>query len=323
MNISKETDRELFIPSYIEAHRTGKLVESIKKVYKILESCHLCPRECEANRLEDGKGICRTGRSAMVSSYNAHFGEEEPLVGTHGSGTIFMTNCNLLCVFCQNWEISHLGEGSEVSSQQLAGIMLYLQKLGCHNINFVTPTHVVPQILNALPHAIEKGLNVPLVYNTGGYDAVKSLKLLEGIFDIYMPDFKFWDSEMARKYLKAPDYPERAREALREMHRQVGDLVTDENGIAFRGILLRHLVMPGGIAGTREIMRFIAREISANTYVNIMDQYRPCGNAYRYPPLNRSITDSEYEDALKAAREEGITRLDKREKRIGIVRWSW
>jgi putative pyruvate formate lyase activating enzyme len=259
----------------------------------------------------------------MVSSYNAHFGEEGPLVGTHGSGTIFMTNCNLLCVFCQNWEISHLGEGSEVSSQQLAGMMLYLQKHGCHNINFVTPTHVVPHILNALPRAIDGGLNVPLVYNTGGYDAVESLKLLDRIFDIYMPDFKFWDTEMARKYLKAPDYPEKAREALKEMHRQVGDLILNENGIALRGIILRHLVMPEGVAGTREIMRFIAREISPHTYVNIMDQYRPCGNAYKYPPLNRGITNDEYEEALKAACEEGITRLDKREREVRIVRWPW
>jgi len=313
----------LFTPSYIETHHNGKLAERVKEAYRILESCHLCPRECKVNRLENEKGICRTGRSAMVSSFNPHFGEEDPLVGTNGSGTIFMTNCNLLCVFCQNWEISHLGEGSEVRSKDLADMMLHLQRQGCHNINFVTPTHVVPQILDALPYAIEGGLNVPLVYNTGGYDAVESLKLLEGIFDIYMPDFKFWDPEMARKYLKASDYPERAREALKEMHRQVGDLILDEKGIALRGIILRHLVMPGGVAGTREIMRFIAREISPNTYVNIMDQYRPCGNAYKYPPLDRGITHDEYEEALKAAREEGITRLDRRERRISIIRWPW
>lgn len=311
----------MFIPAYIEAHRAGKLADSIKKAYKILENCRLCPRECEVNRLEDEKGICRTGRLAMVSSYNPHFGEEDPLVGINGSGTIFMTNCNLLCVFCQNWEISHLGEGSEVSSKTLAGMMLHLQRQGCHNINFVTPTHVVPQILDALPYAIEDGLHVPLVYNTGGYDAVASLKLLEGIFDIYMPDFKFWDPEMARKYLKAPDYPEKAREAIKEMQRQVGDLTLDENGIALRGMLLRHLAMPGGVAGTRDIMRFIAREISPSTYVNIMEQYRPCGNANKYPPLDRSITHDEYEEALRAAREEGITRFDKRERKIRIVRW--
>ncbi len=311
----------MFVSSYIEAYRTGKLAESIEKAFKIIEDCHLCPRECGVNRLEDKEGTCRIGRSAIVSSFNPHFGEEAPLVGSNGSGTIFMTSCNLLCVFCQNWDISHLSEGNEVTSKTLAGMMLHLQRQGCHNINFVTPTHVVPHILEALPHAIDGGLNVPLVYNTGGYDAVESLKLLEGIFDIYMPDFKFWDPEMARKYLKAPDYPEKAREALKEMHRQVGDLVLDKKGIALKGIILRHLVMPEGIAGTREIMRFIAKEVSPNTYVNIMDQYRPCGNAYKYPPLARGISHDEYEEALRSASEEGITRLDNRERRMRIIRW--
>jgi putative pyruvate formate lyase activating enzyme len=315
--------KALFIPSYIEAHRSGRLDGSIRRAFAILESCRLCPRECEVNRLKDEKGVCRTGSSAMVSSFNPHFGEEDPLVGNNGSGTIFMTNCNLLCVFCQNWEISHLSEGSEVSSKILADMMLRLQRMGCHNINFVTPTHVVPQILDALPHAIEGGLNVPLVYNTGTYDAVETLKLLDGIFDIYMPDFKFWDPVMARQYLKAPDYPERAREALKEMHRQVGDLTLDENGIALKGIILRHLVMPGGVAGTRDIMRFIAKEISPDTYVNIMDQYRPCGNAHKCPPLDRRITDQEYGEALRATHDEGITRLDKRERRAMIFRWPW
>lgn len=312
----------LFTPSYIEAHRSGKLAENRDRAFRIIENCRLCPRECEVDRMGDEKGFCRTGRLAMVSSFNPHFGEEEPLVGTHGSGTIFMTNCNLLCVFCQNWEISHHGEGSEVNSKTLADMMLHLQRQGCHNINFVTPTHVVPQILDALSYAVEDGLDIPLVYNTGGYDSVETLRLLDGIFDIYMPDFKFWDVEMARKYLKAPDYPEKAREALKEMHRQVGDLVIDDKGIALRGIILRHLVMPGGTAGTKEIMHFIAKEISTNTYVNIMDQYRPCGNAYRYPSLDRRITAEEYEDALKAATEEGIKRLDKRERRL-IFRWVW
>ncbi len=312
----------MFKPSYIQTHQIGKLAENRDKAYKIIENCHLCPRECEVNRLNDEKGFCHTGRFAMVSSFNPHFGEEEPLVGTHGSGTIFMTNCNLLCVFCQNWDISHHGEGTEVNSRTLADMMIHLQKQGCHNINFVTPTHVVPQILDALLYAIEDGLNVPLVYNTGGYDSVETLKLLDGIFDIYMPDFKFWDPEKSQKYLKAPDYPVKAREALKEMHRQVGDLILDNRGIALRGIILRHLVMPGGTAGTREIMRFIANEISKNTYVNIMDQYRPCGNAYRYPPLDRRITQEEYEEALKATKEEGITRLDNRERRL-IFRWIW
>jgi len=310
----------MFTPSYIEAHRTGRLADSIKKANKILENCRLCPRNCEVNRLEGEKGICRTGRAAMVSSFNPHFGEEDPLVGSHGSGTIFMTNCNLLCVFCQNWEISHQGEGSEVSPKTLAGMMLHLQRLGCHNINFVTPSHVVPQILDALAYAVDGGLNIPLVYNTGGYDSVETLKLLEGIFDIYMPDFKFWDPEMARRYLKAPDYPERARDAIREMHRQVGDLTLDEKGVAQKGVLLRHLVMPGGTTGTREIMRFVAKEISPDTYVNIMDQYHPCGNAAKYPPLDRCITHDEYEEALRIALEEGIRRFDRRERRIRIIR---
>jgi len=310
----------MFAPSYIKAHHTGRLAASIERANKILENCRLCPRNCEVNRLKGEKGICRTGRAAVVSNFSPHFGEEDPLVGTNGSGTIFMTNCNLLCVFCQNWEISHLGEGSEVSSKTLAGMMLQLQRLGCHNINFVSPTHLVPQILDALAYAVEGGLNVPLVYNTGGYDSVETLKLLEGIFDIYMPDFKFWDPEMSRRYLKAPDYPEKARDAIREMHRQAGDLVLDDNGIAQKGVLLRHLVMPCGVAGTGEIMRFVAEEISANTYVNIMDQYHPCGNAAKYPPLDRRITQDEYEEALRAAREAGIRRFDRRDRRTRIFR---
>jgi putative pyruvate formate lyase activating enzyme len=310
----------MFTPSYIEAYRTGRLADSKDKSYRMLEKCRLCPHGCEVNRLADEKGICRTGRAAVVASYAPHFGEEDPLSGSGGSGTIFMTNCNLLCVFCQNWEISHLGEGSETDAGALAAMMLHLQRRGCHNINFVTPAHVVPQILAALPAAIESGLNVPLVYNTGGYDAVETLMLLEGIFDIYMPDFKFWDPQTARRYVKAPDYPEKAKKAVREMHRQVGDLSLDENGIAQKGVLLRHLVMPGEAAGTREIMRFIAGEISPDTYVNIMDQYRPCGNALRYPPLDRSITRDEYEDAVRAAREEGIRRFDGRERRGRIIR---
>jgi putative pyruvate formate lyase activating enzyme len=310
----------LFVPSYIEAYRNGRLADSLEKACRLLENCRLCPRQCKVNRLTDEKGICRTGCSAIVSSYNAHFGEEGPLVGSHGSGTIFFTNCNLLCVFCQNWEISHLGIGEEVSSEALALMMLDLKRQGCHNINFVTPTHVVPQILEALTYAVEGGLDLPLIYNTGGYDSVETLKLLDGIFDIYMPDFKFWDDGTARRYLKAPDYPGVAKEALREMHRQVGDLVVDEEGIATRGILLRHLVMPGGLAGTKDIMHFVAREISADTYVNIMDQYRPCGTARRCPPIDRSITAGEYEEALAAVRREGITRLDSRQRLTGMIR---
>jgi putative pyruvate formate lyase activating enzyme len=258
------------------------------------------------------KGFCRTGLGAVVSSYSPHFGEEEPLVGVGGSGTIFFTHCNLLCLFCQNYEISHLGEGHEVLPNRLAEMMLHLQELGCHNINFVSPSHVVAQILAALPKAIEGGLKVPLVYNTGGYDSVETLKLLDGIFDIYMPDLKFMDGEAAHRYCRARDYPERAQAAIREMHRQVGDLALDHRGIAERGLLIRHLVLPGGLAGTREAMRFLARDISPNIYVNIMAQYRPCGEAMSYPPLNRRVSSKEYEEALQLAREEGIHRLDQR-----------
>jgi putative pyruvate formate lyase activating enzyme len=310
----------LFEPAYIEAYKKGILRERIDTAYKILKKCTLCPRNCKVNRLADEKGVCKTGKNALVSSYNPHFGEEDPLVGTNGSGTIFMTWCNLLCVFCQNYDISHEGEGREVTSEGLAAMMLSLQKMGCHNINFVTPSHVIPQILSALAIAIEGGLSVPLVYNSGGYDVLKSLRLLDGIFDIYMPDFKYWDGEVARKYCDARNYPSAARAAIKEMHRQVGDLKMDKRGVAYRGLLVRHLVMPDDLAGTRKIMRFLATKISPNTYVNVMAQYRPCGLAYKYPEINRSITSDEYDDAVRMALEEGITRLDER-KRLRILRW--
>jgi len=231
----------------------------------------------------------------MVSSYNAHFGEEAPLVGSKGSGTIFFTHCNLLCIFCQNYDISHEGYGREISDGQLAAVMIHLQKTGCHNINFVTPSHVVPQILSALEIAVKEGLSVPLVYNTSGYDNVETLNLLEGVFDIYMPDFKFWDPKVAEETCNAKDYPEMARLALMEMHRQVGDLVTDEEGIARKGLLIRHLVLPYGLAGTRQVMRFIAEKISTNSYVNIMPQYRPCGRADEIKELSASLSQIDYQ----------------------------
>jgi putative pyruvate formate lyase activating enzyme len=271
------------------------------------------------NRLQGERGVCQTERQAVVSSYSPHFGEEEPLVGRGGSGTIFLTHCNLLCVFCQNYEISHLGEGVPVAAADMAAMMLFLQGRGCHNINFVTPTHVVPQILEALPEAIEKGLHVPLVYNCGGYEEVATLRLLDGIFDIYMPDFKFWDSTVAEQFCTAPDYPEKARAAVKEMYAQVGDLTLDGDGVALRGLLVRHLVMPGGLVGTREVMRFLATEISMNTYVNVMSQYRPCGEAHRFPELGRSVTLEEYQEALSMAEQEGIRRLDAR--RVRFFRW--
>jgi len=275
--------------------------------------------------LADQKGICKTGRLARVASFAPHFGEEDVLVGRSGSGTIFFSNCNLGCVFCQNYSLSHLGEGDEVSGEELADMMVSLQENGCHNINFVTPSHVIAQILEALPIAIARGLRLPLVYNTSGYDKVETLALLDGIFDIYMPDFKFWNRETARRLAGAADYPERTRSAIQEMYRQVGDLVIDrEDGIARRGLLVRHLVMPGGLAESRAILEFIAEEISQNTYVNVMDQYRPCGRANEYPPIDQPLGHEEYEKALLYARQAGLKRLDQRDlltllRRLGVV----
>ena len=309
-----------FKPAYIETYNRGLLKKKIDQAYEVLKACTLCPRACGVDRLSGEKGICQTGEHAIVSSYNPHFGEESPLVGNHGSGTIFFARCNLLCIFCQNYDISHEGEGVEFSSEQLAMTMLSLQDKGCPNINFVTPTHVVPQILAALDKAIEAGLRVPLVYNTGGYDRSETLAILDGVFDIYMPDFKFWDPKVAEELSDAPDYPEVAREALKEMHRQVGDLVMDQQGVAQRGLLIRHLVLPDGLAGTRQVMRFLAREISPDSYVNIMAQYRPCGRASEVPALTRTITEEEHQEAIQIAHNEGITRLDER-KRVFMLHW--
>jgi putative pyruvate formate lyase activating enzyme len=299
-----------FEPAYIKTFEKGLLPKKTRAAYKILKACNLCPRQCRINRIAGETGICKTAKQARVSSYNPHFGEEAPLVGTHGSGTIFFTHCNLMCLFCQNFDISHKGYGQEVSDAQLAAMMVALQQQGCHNINFVTPSHVVPQILSALEIAIQQGLSVPLVYNSGGYDLPATLKLLEGVFDIYMPDFKFWDSDVAESACQAKDYPQIARAALREMHRQVGDLQVAENGIAQKGLLIRHLVLPGGLAGTRQIMRFIAREISTGSYVNIMSQYRPCGRAAEIKGLNTFLSPADFQTALQEAAAEGITRLD-------------
>jgi putative pyruvate formate lyase activating enzyme len=303
-----------FEPAYIETANKGLLENKIAKAYDALSSCTLCPRKCEVDRLSGETGICLTREKSYVSSYNPHFGEEEPLVGTHGSGTIFFTHCNLLCLFCQNYDISHEGHGEEITDEQLASIMLFLQNSGCHNINFVTPSHVVPQILSAVEIAVKAGLSVPLVYNSGGYDRVETLKLLEGVFDIYMPDFKFWDPEVAEATCNAKDYPEVACKALLEMHRQVGDLVTDASGIARRGLLIRHLVLPQDLAGTRQVMRFIARKVSTNSYVNIMPQYRPCGRAAEIEGLSVHLSQRDYKAALIAAKEEGVERLDGRRR---------
>jgi putative pyruvate formate lyase activating enzyme len=296
-------------PAYIRLYGDGILAIRIEKAINSLNECRLCPRNCSADRLKGPNGFCRTGRYAKVASYGPHFGEEAPLAGSHGSGTIFFSSCNLLCSFCQNHGISHGNAGKAVKPDELASMMLELQSAGCHNINLVTPSHVVPQILEALPAAIEKGLNIPMVYNTGGYDSVQTLKLLDGVIDIYMPDFKFWDNEHARRFCNVDDYRETACEAITEMHTQVGDL-TIEDGIAVKGILLRHLVMPEGVAGTGKVMNFIAERISINTYVNIMNQYRPCYHANRSNQSGRCITREEYTEALMHAANAGLTRID-------------
>jgi len=301
-------------PCYLKLCREGTLASRVKEALGRLESCRLCPRQCGVNRIQDELGYCKTGRKVKIASYNAHFGEERPLVGDHGSGTIFISSCNLLCSFCQNWEISHLGEGLEAEPGHLASMMLELQDRGCHNINFVTPSHVVPQILEGLLPAIENGLHIPLVYNSSGYDRRETLELLDGVFDVYMPDFKFWESKWSERYCEAPDYREAATEAIKEMHRQVGDLVLSEKGIAQRGLLVRHLVMPDGTAGTESIMAFLADEVSSETYVNVMDQYRPCGRAGEDPYINRRLTAQEYRDAVDSARKAGLSRLEPRDR---------
>lgn len=298
-----------FSPAYLSLLAGGELERRARTARERLADCRLCPRECRVNRLAGEKGVCRTGGFAVVASHGPHFGEEDVLVGSGGSGTIFFSHCNLGCVFCQNWEISHLGEGREVAPEELASMMISLQEKGCHNINLVTPSHVAAQVLEALVLASAKGLTLPIVYNSSGYDAVETLRLLDGVVDIYMPDFKFWSQESARRLCKAPDYPAKARAAIREMHRQVGDLLTGPANIARRGLLVRHLVMPGGLEETREILAFLAREISANTFVNVMEQYHPCGQAHKYPSIDRSLTRQEYLAALDLAREAGLSRL--------------
>jgi putative pyruvate formate lyase activating enzyme len=302
----------MFEPAYLTALKEGSLQEKIDQAREKLSECDICPRNCKVDRLQGEMGFCKTGTRAVVSSANPHFGEEAPLVGSGGSGTIFMTSCNLKCVFCQNYEISHLMGGQEVDTSAFGGLMVGLQRLGCHNINFVTPSHVVPQILEAIKWAAEEGLRVPLVYNSGGYDSVETLRLLDGVIDIYMPDLKFMDARVSKELMNAPDYPEVVRAAIIEMHRQVGDLQIDDKGIATRGLLVRHLVMPDDLAETRKAMRFLAGEVSTNTYVNIMNQYRPCGLAHEYPKLDKSVTRAEFIRAIDEARAEGIERLDDR-----------
>jgi putative pyruvate formate lyase activating enzyme len=309
-----------FEPAYLELHRSGELARRVQAAYARLEACDICARECGVNRRQSAKGAaCRTGERAVVSSVGPHFGEEDPLVGSGGSGTIFFSWCNLRCRFCQNAEISQLGYGSETEPEELAGMMLKLQQMGCHNINLVSPSHVVPQILAGLLIAAEAGLHLPLVYNTGGYDSLKTLALLDGVVDIYMPDMKYADAKVARRFSQIDNYPAANQAAVKEMHRQTGDLVTDVRGVAQRGLLVRHLVLPEGLAGTAEIVHFLRDEISPRTYINVMAQYRPCHEAHNLPPLDRRITHDEYREALELAEEAGL-RLDQRRRR-GI--WIW
>jgi len=294
--------------SYVELYERGILKKRKEELNKLLERCHLCPRKCLVNRLQDEKGFCGAGTRVVVSSYNLHFGEEPPISGYRGSGTIFFTHCNLRCCFCQNYPISQLGNGQEVEISELATMMVKLQKLGAHNINFVTPTHFVPQIVEALDLAVREGLKIPLVYNSGGYDSVEALELLDGVVDIYMPDAKYSNPESARTYSRAADYFEVNRKALLEMHRQVGDLKMDRDGIAKWGLLIRHLVMPEDIVGSRRVLEFIAKNISKNTYMSIMAQYHPAHLAFEFPELSRRISKREYDAVLKMADELGLER---------------
>lgn len=296
-------------PSYIALLESGELAARRDRAISILERCRLCPRECGVNRVAGEMGVCRTGREALVSSAHSHFGEEAPLVGKRGSGTIFFSGCSLKCLFCQNYEISHLAQGDETTAGRLAFLMLRLQEMGCHNINLVTPTHVVPQMLEALELAAKGGLRLPIVYNTGGYDSIEVIRLLDGIVDVYMPDVKYLSSAPAAEYSDAADYPDVIRNVIREMHRQVGDLEISADGIAIRGLLVRHLVMPGLLDDTARVAAFLA-DVSRDTYVNVMDQYRPEYLAGEHPPLDRALSRDEWREALRLARAAGLHRFD-------------
>lgn len=297
-----------FEPAYVELHRTGELAERVKAAQEMLTACRICPRECGVNRVQGEIGICNAPLQAKISSVGPHYGEEPPLVGFGGSGTIFFSHCNLKCVFCQNADISQVGQGDEASAEELAGKMLQLQGIGCHNVNFVTPTPYVPQILEALEIAAGKGLRLPLVYNCGGYESIETIQILDGIVDIYMPDFKYGDDEQGRRYSKADDYFQVCSLAILEMHRQVGVLKMDDRGIALRGLLIRHLVLPKDLAGSRNVLGYIANCLSTDSYVNIMAQYYPSYCAHEFPSLTRRITAAEFDEALDIARRFGLHR---------------
>jgi putative pyruvate formate lyase activating enzyme len=319
--------RQDFEPAYVRALEQGLLQERARQAVELLHSCRVCPRDCQIDRFNNKIGVCKSGRRARVASAFPHFGEEDCLRGWNGSGTIFFGWCNLRCVFCQNFETSQLGEGAEVSAAELARIMLDLQAAGCHNINFVTPEHVVPQILEALALAADRGLRLPLVYNTSSYDSLESIQLMDGLVDIYMPDFKLWDAEHCRTYLVASDYADAARAVISAMHAQVGELKVDKDGLALRGVLVRHLVMPGLLDDTREIMGWLAATLSSDTYVNVMDQYYPAYKAKsqpRFAQINRRLDNTELEQAFEYARAAGLWRLDTRWRDViphGVPVW--
>ena len=299
-----------FLPSYLPLLESGTLTARVRRSFELLAACELCPRCCGANRLDDERGACQTGLLPIVASYGPHFGEEEPLVGSGGSGTIFFGGCNLNCTYCQNYDISQLAEGEETKPHELAGMMLELQARGCHNVNLVSPTHVVPQALAAVALAAQSGLRLPIVYNTGGYDAPRTMRLLDGVVDIYMPDAKYAKSDVAGRLSGIRRYAAVNRAMIREAHRQVGALRLGEAGVAERGLLVRHLVLPNGLAGSEDVLAFLAREVSIHTYVNVMDQYRPCYRASRDALLARRPTREEYRHALDAALAVGLYRLD-------------
>ncbi len=301
-------------PAYEKLEEAGEFADRVEEALSRLENCQLCPHRCGADRRAGQMGFCRATARATVHSHQAHFGEELPLVGRNGSGTIFFSHCNLRCVFCQNWPIAHEGRGREVSDERLADMMLDMQRRGCHNVNLVTPTHMMPNIVSATRIALRKGLRIPLCYNTGGYELVENIELLDGIVDIYLPDLKFMDGDQAERYAftHAGDYPERAREAIAEMHRQVGELQTDGDGIALRGLMVRHLVMPNRVSGTREFVRWVAENLTPSTYVNIMSQYRVEHRAFEHPEIARAITPQEFLEAMQWAEEAGLTNLDSR-----------
>ncbi len=300
-----------FEPAYLRLHKSGELKERAEELWNVMKSCKLCPRKCGTNRLDGNKGFCQASSQLEIASYHPHFGEEKSLVGKKGSGTIFFTNCSLRCVFCINWEISQGGEGRPRSIEELAEMMLSLQRMGCHNINVVTPTHYSPHILRAIDIAAGKGLRLPLLYNTCGWESIEILKKLDGIVDIYLPDIKYSNGEMAAKYSSAAGtYPEITQAALLEMHRQVGVAKPASNGLMYRGLMIRHLVMPNGVAGTKKVVEWIAQNLPKDTYLNIMSQYRPMYKAFEYPQIARRITTEEYAQAVEWARQAGLTNLD-------------